>query len=337
MRRLLSGGGLAIPEAGAPALRRSPLLPSGTVLTGIILLVALVVVGTVLTPGFLVPENLLTIGALGMLLVVASCGQTLVVVSGSGGIDLSVGSVISLAAVLGSQFMMGNNALLVPAGLAVLLVGGALGALSGAGIWYLRIPPLVMTLGMAGIADGLALVVTQGQPRGSASAILAFLGSGHVLGVPVLLPLGLFIALASQLLLTSTGYGRMLLLVGSNRQAAATARIPVGTVVVGTYALSGLYSALAGLVLLGYTVTSYLNTGSPYTLPSIAAVVVGGTPLLGGQGSLGNTVLGALIITVINTILVGLHMAQGGREVVDGAILLAVLSAYGLRSQLRSN
>ncbi len=334
MRPLLPGEGAgAAPAGGALGIR--PALPSGTVLTGIALLVVLVILGTILTPGFLAPENLLTIGALGMLLVIASCGQTLVVVSGSGGIDLSVGSIISLAAVLGSQLMVGNNALLIPAGLAVLLVGAVLGALSGAGIWYFRIPPLVMTLGMAGIADGLALVVTQGQPHGSASPILAFLGSGHVLGVPVLLPLGLVVALGSQFLLTSTGYGRMLLLCGSNRQAAATARVPVASVVVGTYALSGVYSALAGLVLLGYTITSYLNTGSPYTLPSIAAVVVGGTPLVGGQGSFGNTVLGALIITIINTILVGLHMAEGGREVVDGAILLAVLGAYGLRSRMR--
>lgn len=300
---------------------------------GLALVVVLLMVGGVLIHGFLTPENLLTIATLGMLLTLAALGQTFVVISGAGGIDLSVGSVMSFATVLGAMVIAGQDSHLLAGLGAVCLFGALVGLVSGLGIWFLRIPPLVMTLGMAGIVEGLAIVVTHGQPSGKSSPFLSLLGSGQVWGIPALIAVGVVAAAAAECVLRRTGYGRMLYLVGSNPSAADTARVPRAAVMLGTYALSGLLNAFAGLMLLGYTETPYLKGGEGYMLSSVAAVVVGGISLKGGQGGVGNAVLGAFVLTIISGILVGLHVAQGGREIIDGFILIFVLAVYALRAR----
>ncbi|MCY0878043.1 MAG: ABC transporter permease [Firmicutes bacterium] len=297
---------------------------------GLILLILLVVVGRLLIPGFSSVRNLMTILTLAVLLFLPSIGQTFVIISGGGGVDLSVGAIMSLAEVVAAQLIDGHNRAVLPAGVFVLALGGLVGLINAVGIWYLDIPPLVMTLGMAGIADGAALVYTNGVPGGAASSVLQFIGTGSVVGVPVLILVGVAALIVSQLILSRTGYGRMLRLVGTNRSSAQAARIPVGAIIIATYVLSGIISAFAGMILLGYTMTSYLDAGSQYQLTSIAAVVVGGTPLLGGDGGIGSTALGALVITLINSIVVSLHIGSGAQELVDGAILLLVLVVYGV-------
>lgn len=135
--------------------------------TGAIILVLLLAIGGITIDGFLALDNLFTIGALGMLVTLSALGQTFVVISGSGGIDLSVGAVMSFAAIIGAMVISGQDQYLLPGFIVVCLIGAAIGFVNAFGFWFLRIPPLIMTLGMAGIVSGLAIVVTHGQPSGS--------------------------------------------------------------------------------------------------------------------------------------------------------------------------
>jgi ribose transport system permease protein len=324
-----------VDKADRPALLKSTVsaLLRSNFAVGTAIMVLLLIVGSATIPGFLMPRNLLAIGALGMLVTLAALGQTFVVISGDGGIDLSVGAIMSFSAVLGAMIISGQDQYLLPGIIAVCLTGAALGFVNALGIWYLRIPALIMTLGLAGIVAGLSIVITHGQPSGSSGPFLAFLASGDLLGVPMLIIVGVLAAIGAEFVLQRTGFGRMLFLVGSNPSAADVARIPRNLIVFATYTLSGALSGFAGLMLLGYTQTPYLKGGEDYMLSSIAAVVVGGISLKGGQGSVGNTILGAFVLTIIGSILVGLHVAQGGREIIDGIILLCVLALYAVRGR----
>lgn len=331
-----SGKSLIFPDKSeASGLLRSviALARRSNVVAGVVLVLLLLITGGVLINGFLQPGNLLTIATLGMLLTLAALGQTFVVISGSGGIDLSVGAVMSFSTVLGAMVIAGHDSHLWLGLIVVCAFGLGLGFVNGLGICLLRIPPLVMTLGMAGIVEGLAIVVTHGQPTGSSSPFLSLVGSGQVFGVPLVIVVGLGAAVVAECVLQRTGFGRMLFLVGSNRTAAKAARVSRSTIILGTYALAGALNAFAGLILLGYTQTPYLEGGQAYMLSSVAAVVVGGISLRGGQGSVGNAVLGAFVLTIISSILVGLHVAQGGREIIDGCILVMVLAIYALRGR----
>ncbi|MCA3748988.1 MAG: ABC transporter permease, partial [Rubrobacter sp.] len=263
-------------------------------------------------------------------------GQTLVIISGGEGIDLSVGAVVTLGAILVFRLGTGEagGALLA---LAIALgVGLLIGAVNGLGITLLKIPPLVMTLGMAGVVQGLILVITRGQLRGETPDLLTGLVSGSLLfGIPGVVLVWVALGVLMWLLLWRTPYGRQLFAVGVNRTTARLSGVRVPAVIVATYALSGMLAALGGAVLLGYTRQVFLNLGDPYTLPSVAAVVVGGTLLAGGVGSYSGTMAGALVLTLLTSLLTALDLPESARQIVYGLTLLALLSLYGRQRALR--
>ena len=304
-------------------------------LIALLLAVALFLIGGVIRPGFVNVNQAVNILRLASLLGIVAAGQTLVIISGGEGIDLSVGAVVTLGAIMTFRFSDGQNELLLLGLLAALLAGGAVGFVNGLGIVFLRIPPLVMTLGMAGVVQGLVLVVTQGALQGGTPSALAALISGSFLGIPGSVYLWALLAALMWLMLERTPYGKHLFAVGVNRETARLSGVRVPRVVLATYTLSGVLAALGGFCLLGFTQRVFLSLGTPYLFPSIAAVVVGGTVLAGGKGSYWGTMAGALVLTLINSLLTALQLSEAYQLMVLGGTLVVLISVYGRQRSVR--
>lgn len=312
------------------------LLRANPILVALALSAVLFVVGGLVQPGFASYGQAMNILRLAAFLGIVAAGQTLVIISGGEGIDLSVGSLITLGAIVVFRIGAGDSGAALLALVVALGVGLLLGTLNGLGITALGIPPLVMTLGMAGVVQGVILVYTGGRLEGDAAPWLTGLVSGSLFfGIPGVVLLWLALGGVMWLLLRRTGYGRRLFAVGVNRATARLSGVRVPRVVVATYALSGMLAALGGVVLLGYTEQVFLNLGNPYTLPSVAAVVVGGTLLAGGVGSYFGTMAGALLLTLLTSLLTALELPESARLIVYGATLLLLLSLYGRQKALR--
>jgi ribose transport system permease protein len=314
-------------------MRRITLNP---VLIALLLAVGLFAVGSVLNPDFASAKVATNILRLTALLAIIGAAQTLVILSGGEGIDLSVGAVVTLGAILVFRIVNGQNSMVLPGLLVALLAGLGVGTINGLGIALLRIPPLVMTLGMTGVVQGLILVITQGQMEGAAAPIMQrIVSQPFILGIPGVIFLWVLLGVAMWVLLTRTSYGKFLYAIGANRRAARLSGVQVPGMVILTYALSGLLAALGGFVLLGDSQIVFLGIGAPYTLPSIAAVVVGGTLIAGGAGSYTGTMAGALVLTVLTSLLTSNNLPEAARQVIYGATLLALLSVYGRQRGLR--
>jgi ribose transport system permease protein len=217
-----------------------------------------------------------------------------------------------------------------------LLVGTAIGLINGLGIVFLRIPPLVMTLAMAGVVQGMILLVTRGELAGRTPPLMGTLiARPLVFGLPGVIFIWLLLGVAMWLLLQRTPYGKMLFAVGINRTAATLSGINVPLVVILTYAMSGLLAAFGGFILLGFTQTVFLNLGDTYLFPSIAAVVVGGTLLSGGKGSYWGTMAGALVLQLIDSLLRAAGLPQAAQMITLGVILLLLISIYGRQQAFR--
>ena len=296
----------------------------------------LLVIGQLLSPGFASYGQVVNILRISALLGIIAAAQTLVIISGNEGIDLSVGVLVSLGAVMTAQLTGGSDAML-PAALPVVAFAGLLvGTVSGLGITLLRIPPLVMTLGMAAVVQGYILVFTQGQPKGRVTPLLQTLVSERwVVGIPGLIFVWLVFTVLMLFALSRTGFGRALYALGTNREAARLSGLSVGRMTVLVYALAGLIAVFGGVVLLGHTNTAYLDIGSRYLLPSIAAVVVGGTTLTGGRGGYLGTVVGAIVLSILEALLVTLNIQEFGRQIIYGLTLIVLLTAYGRQQRLR--
>ncbi len=286
------------------------------------LVVLALVVGAIVIPGFLSSGHLDSMSQTAAYIGIVAIGQTLVLLLG--GIDLSVPYGITLAAVLvtglQSSNLSGTDAFLI-----ALLVGLAAGLVNGLGVAILDIHPLVMTLGMNSILEGVALVYTNGSPSGIAPNFVTTLSTG-VNGVPYVVMLWFGLTVVVTLVLVFTKFGRGIYSVGSNRRASELCGMPVKRTIVAAYGISGLSAALAGVLLAGYAGQAYFGMGDIYLLPSVAVVVIGGTSILGGKGSYVQTVAGALFITILESALLTIGVAQAGQDVLYGAIILFMAS-----------
>jgi ribose transport system permease protein len=300
-------------------------------IVGAFLVAALLqVVGTLLIPGYSAPFAIRAILVLAALLAVASVGQTLVVILG--GIDLSIPFVIGFANVVAAQlYGWGWDFGLVCLLVAVMAI--AIGALNGLISRGLDIHPLIVTLGIGMIVQGLVLLWTRGFPSGSAPpAVSSFVSIGGSIGplpVPGVVPAVAVLTFVMWLVLSRTAYGRRLYALGSNPGAAPLALInPLGMWMI-TYAASAFFAAAAGVLLLGFTGSAYGDVGQPYLFQTIAAVVVGGTALVGGRGNYLGTIAGVLVLTQINTLLIGLGFQPASVQAALGLIIILLVSLYG--------
>lgn len=305
-------------------------------LIALLLAIALFFLGGLIQPNFVSAAQAINIVRLAAFLGIIAAGQTLVILSGGDGIDLSVGAVVTLSAILIFRFVEGDNSRIVPMLLVALSMGALVGLVNGIGITLLGIPPLVMTLGMTGIVQGIILIVTQGQLIGKAAPAMAqFISSPLVGPLPGVVFIWLLVGIGMWLLLERTRYGKQLFAIGVNRETSRLSGVRVPRMVVLTYVLSGVLSAFGGAMLLGFTQNVFLNLGTPYLFPSVAAVVVGGTMLSGGKGSYWGTMAGALVLTLITSLLTASQLSDAVRQIILGATLLALISVYGRQTSLR--
>ncbi|GAA2173253.1 ABC transporter permease [Agrococcus versicolor] len=307
------------------------------VVVAALIAVLLIAIGGILRPGFASPDQIVDMLRVASFLGIIAIGQTIVVLSGGEGIDLSVGTVATLGAILASRTMAGDDALIVPGVLLALGVAALIGLANGLGIVLLRIPPFVMTLGMLGVVGGLILVVTGGRADGRAAPALVSLVNGRdVLGLPGILLVWIVLGVVVTLVLRRTVFGARLYAIGTSREAARLSGVPVRRVTVSAYVLSSLFAALGGIAMVGYSQQVFLNLADDLTLPSIAAVVIGGTLVAGGVGGYLGSAVGAIVLTVLTSLLTTLAMPEWARIVVQGVVLIALLAVYGRQRRLRS-
>ncbi len=291
---------------------------------------ALQIIGTLLIPGYSAPFAIRALLVIASLLAVASIGQTLVVILG--GIDLSIPFVIGFANVVAAQlYGNGMNFALVCVIVGVLAI--LIGALNGLISRGLSIHPLIVTLGIGMIVQGAVLLWTGGFPSGSApEAVSSFVSIGGSIGplpVPAVVPCVAVLAFLVTVVLARTPYGRRLYAVGSNPEAAPLALIDPVRMWTVTYAASAFFAAVAGVLLLGFTGSAYGDVGQPYLFQTIAAVVVGGAALVGGRGNYFGTIAGVLVLTEINTLLIGLGFQPSTVQAALGLVIVLLVSFYG--------
>ncbi|MTI16180.1 ABC transporter permease [Rhodobacteraceae bacterium RKSG542] len=302
-----------------------------------VLIVILLAVGEILSPGFTSLDQIIRLATVAALLGIVAAGQNLVILGGREGIDLSVGAVVSLSVIVAGNLMDGMNINIPLAFVLTIVTGAFFGFLNGVGVTLLRIPPLVMTLGMLGVIQGLLVVIRQGVPSGVAAPALAdFVSEPFVFGLPGILWLWVGIGCFMAWLLRQTLFGLRIYAIGSNEQAAVMAGVPVRTVRIAVYTLSGVFAALAGICLLGYSGASFANVGSQYMLTSIIAVVFGGTSLAGGKGEYTGTMLGAILLVILQSILTTVNIDEFGRQIIFGGTLLVLMVFYGRGKGLRA-
>jgi len=273
---------------------------------------------------------------LSVFLGIIAAGQTLVIISGGEGIDLSVGANVTLTAILTYVIVNGRNEM-VPAGLAAALAAGAaVGLINGIGIAFLRIAPLVMTLGMAGVVTGLILVAQHGNVSGAVAPIMTrIIARPLIAGIPGAIIIWILFAAMIWLLMERTAYGKQLFAIGSNRVTARLSGVRVRGTVLATYTLAGLLAGLGGFLVVGNTGVVFIALGNPFLFPSIAAVAVGGTLLTGGKGSYFGTMAGAIVLTLLTSLLTTMQMPDSVRRMILGGTLLLLISIYGRQKGFR--
>lgn len=295
-------------------------------LTTLIALVGLMIVITIINPSFLTTNNLLNL----LLQVTANgfiaFGMTFVILTG--GIDLSVGSSLALSSALAAGLIGGGLPVPVAIVLAICL-GGFFGMLNGLLIAYGKLAPFIVTLATMTIFRGATLVYTNGNPvtKGlSDSFLFQFLGQGYIVGIPfpVILMFLVFVILA--ILLHKTAFGKAVYALGGNEKAAYISGIKLNKVKIIIYTISGMMASLSGLIITSRLSSAQPTAGASYEMDAIAAVVLGGTSLSGGKGRIWGTLIGALIIGVLNNGLNIIGVSAFWQQVVKGiVILIAVL------------
>jgi ribose transport system permease protein len=281
---------------------------------------------------FLSPAYLLQQLKIAAFLGIVAAGMMMVILVGQ--IDLSVPWTLAASAMVATA-IGGDFAL--PIGLGI---GLAVGIFNGLGVAYLRVPSMIFTLGVNAVLRGLMVILTGGfSPQTSATPVMVWLSNGTPLSLP--LRSGANIGVANSVLvwaavsgllvfmLNRTALGRYIYAVGNREAATYLAGINTRVVLIFCFALSGLCAALAGLLVAGYSAKAFQAMGDVYLLPAIAAVVVGGTNILGGQGRYAGTVIGTILIVLLQSVLSVMQMPEAGRQIIYGVVIIAMLLAYG--------
>ncbi|MBY3468699.1 ABC transporter permease [Rhizobium laguerreae] len=248
------------------------------------------------------------------------------------GIDLSVGSIMAIAGMMAASLVTETNEHFVLLGiLAGLAAGAALGLVNGVLVAAVKVPPFVVTLGMLSVARGLTLIFSEGRPIPNLSAPFKWIGSGQVFYIPVPILILFLVFVTGWTVLNYTTFGRYVYAVGGNEKAARTSGVSTKIIVGATYVISGLLAGLAGLVLTARTTAALPQAGIGYELDAIAAVVIGGTSLAGGRGSLLGTLIGALIIGTINNGMDLMGVSSYYQQVLKGTIIVVAVIADQIR------
>lgn len=311
-----TGARLAASLAGSPLAR----------LAGVYVL--LVLVFAVTADNFLTVDNFLNIGRATAVFGIAALGVTVALIAGA--LDVSFGAIMSLCGIVAAERLVAGDGFAI-ALLAAVAVGLGLGAVNGLISSLLRVDALIVTLGTLSVFGGYAYYRTTGQPTEAPGEAIATMGRGTWLEVPVSVWLLLGVALALALLLRFTTFGQRLYVVGDNARAAALSGLRVGRIRTAALAISGITAAVAGLLIAGNAGVANPGEGERYLLSAIAAVVIGGTALSGGVGTIAGTVVGIAILGTIDNGLNLLGVSTFWQDVVRGAIVVGALVLDRLR------
>jgi len=299
------------------------------VTTAFACIILLLAFGSFYSTSFLSPEYLLQQLKVASFLGVIATGMMLVILLGQ--IDLSVPWSVAVGAMMAcaaAAYGPIGSVLAIPFGI---VCGIAIGVVNGIGVAYLRIPSMIITLATNAVAQGLMVVYTGGfSPQDSATVAMRYVATGFTIpGVPNAVVIWALIGAAMVFVLTRTSFGRSVYGIGNRERAAYLSGIDTRRVVMIAFAVSGGLSALGGVLLAGYASKAAQSMGDAYLLPSIAAVVLGGTSILGGRGSYLGTVAGVILITLLQSILSVMQMPEAGRQIIYGVVIVAMLLLYG--------
>ena len=299
-----------------------PLVVAGACIAAILL------GGSLYNSSFLSPHYLIQQLQVASFLGIVATGAMLVILLGH--IDLSVPWTLTTGAMLGTGLAGSafGGAASVPVALAV---GALIGLVNGIGVTVLRIPSMIFTLGVNAVLQGLMVLYTGGSaPPSSAAPIVRWMSGGQLLpGLPNAILVWAAIGGFATVLLRATPFGRTVYAIGNRERAAYLSGMKVRRVVCSSFTLAGSASALAGLLLTGYAGKAFQGMGDTYLLPAIAAVVLGGTSIVGGRGNYVGTVIGTILIVLLQSMLAVMQMPDAGRQIIYGAVIFVMLLLYG--------
>jgi ribose transport system permease protein len=296
-----------------------------TVLKTYLTMLSLYIVSGVIEPHFFSVDHVIQLLVIASFLGILAVGQTLVILTG--GLDLSIAYMLNLGAVIMTQVTAEHGAVL---GLPIMLAAGlVVGLLNGLGVAYLNISPIIMTLAMSSILKSVTYVYSNGNPKGNAPYWLRYIGTESFLGIRIALWFWVVLAVIVLLLLAKTTFGRKIYAMGTNPKVAYLSGVNNKRTLILVYMLSALFAVLAGMISVGFYGLSYLGMGDTLLLPSIAAVVIGGTSIMGGRGGYAGTIAGTVIIYLLLSILTVLQISDAGRQIIYGLVILIVLFLYG--------
>ncbi len=289
---------------------------------------------SLITPQFLTVSNLTIIVTQVSINALLAFGVTFVIITG--GIDLSLGSIVAVTGVTSAMLAHpDSNPVLIPIVMG-LLAGLLMGVFNGFIITKSKIAPFIVTLGTMTIGRGLALILSDGRPVSNLSDSFNYLGSGTIFGIPILILIFILVFALCSIILSKTILGRYIYAIGGNEQAARASGINIDRVKLSVYSISGLLAGLAGILLASRITTGQPNAGAGFELDAIAAVVIGGTSTAGGRGTMSGTLIGVLLIGVINNGLDLLNVTSYYQQVVMGIIIIGAVIIDSLNQKSNS-
>lgn len=303
--------------------RKKKLINQINIYRSVLILIVICIFASILSSSFLSVSNLFNVVKQITVAGIVGCGMTFVILTG--GIDLSVGSIVGLAGAIAAGILVSTENVFL-AILAALGIGIVCGAINGFFVAQCEIPPFIATLGMMTLLRGCVLVYTKGAPIAIKVDAYKFIGKGTILGVPVPILLLVVLYLIAHYILTQTGFGRSIYALGGNKEAARLSGIRVKYSEWMVYIFNGLMSGIAAIVLTARLGSAQSTSGEGIEMDAIAAVILGGTSLSGGTGFVLPTVIGAMIMGIIDNILTLMNVNPHATNIVKGAVvLLAVM------------
>jgi ribose transport system permease protein len=296
----------------------------------LVVLIALVAFMALMAPNFNSVDNLLNIARSISINAILAAGMTFVILTA--GIDLSVGSILAVSGVASVIVAMAG----VPAPLAILIgivAGAAAGLINGVLIAYLALAAFIVTLGTMTFLRGLAFTLTDGQPIVDNNLNFKEIGNGYILGIPIPVYIMIAVYLIAWFVLERTRYGRHVYAVGGNAEAARLAGVNVKRVITSVYVVSGACAGLAGVIFSARVVSAQPNAGTGYELDAIAAVVLGGTSLMGGRGRIVGTLIGSVILGVLTTGLILLNVPFFTQLLIKGVVIIVAVAIDSLKQR----
>lgn len=287
--------------------------------------IVLLVTGQFVANGFLSMRNISSLLLSTSILGLMTVAQNTVVIAGDNGIDLSIGAIASMTAVICPLIPMTTGFGVFAGCVAGMLIGAIFGLINGVGIKLVRIPALIVTLILADVISGFTMFITRGQPPARISDAIKSMSDVIIQPFRLITIIGFGIVILCEIILCRSRFGRMLRLVGDNCNAARICGINERRIGILAYVISGMMAGLVGLLLVSYNGGTTLSMGNSYTLLSVAAIAIGGTNLAGGKGSYIAGILGGLVMIILNNILQAFSIAQGLRSVIQGVILLIIM------------